>query len=408
MSNMVITCNEEAAEIFNIHTNPGHDTRRMAIIHIAMHDALNSIIQQYHRYAFQAILNPDASADAAVLEAAYRTIYWAIEDVIKYQDKLIAESLPGVEYSPGIKFDEIQCKRNILSWYTAQMGGIADGAAKSNGKIVGQQSANAIIVKRSNDKSDTVDILSKIPKDGTKDGEFRADYYSTPIAEKNKLIVNFDKVTNFVINSRPPFRQNPDYAKQSEWEKDLNEVKDLGTPDHVLGGLLNAKVEFWSNLKPHIVWNNFAKQIIQANTLDTWTTARVFALIHTAMADGAILLFEDIYKFMKWRPVTAIRLLLDPDWNYRKPIPRVPEYPTSFGIFGGAVGQLLENVFPGPISINLPTIPIINYTSIADALNDNKLATMYAGRNFRKTMEDSEKQGRLIGNYIYENEFLGV
>jgi hypothetical protein len=408
MSNMVIICNEKAAEIFNIHTNPGHDTRRLAIIHIAMHDALNSIVQQYDRYAFQVILNPDTSADAAVLEAAYHTMYWAIEDVIKYQAKLIAESLPGVEYSPGIKFDESQCKNNILGWYTAQMDGIADGVAKSNGKIVGQQSANAIIVKRSSDKSDTVDILSKIPKDGTKDGEFRVDYFSTPIAEKNKLIVNFDKVTNFVINNRPHFRQKPDYANQSDWETDLNEVNDLGTPDHLIDQQLNAKVEFWSNLKPHIVWNNIAKQIIQANNLDAWATARVFALIHTAMADGAILLFEDIYKFMKWRPITAIRLLLDPDWNHRKPIPRVPEYPTSFGIFGGSTGQILENVFPGPISINLPTIPIINYSSITDALNDNILATIYAGRNFRKTMVDSTRQGRLIGKYIYENEFLGV
>jgi len=406
MSNMVITCNEKAAEIFNIHTNPGHDTRRLAIIHIAMHDALNSITQNYGRYAYTAALSPNVSADAAVLEAGYQTMYWAIEDVIKYQVKLITESLPGVEYSPGIKFDEIKCKNNILGWYNMQMGGIADGAAKSNGKILGQQCANAIIVKRSSDKSDTVDILSKIPKDGTNDGDFRADYYSTPIAEKNKLIVNFDKVTNFVINNRPHFRQNPDYANQSDWEKDLNEVKDLGTPDHVLDSQLNAKVEFWSNLKPHIVWNNFAKQVIQANTIDAWTTARVFAVIHTAMADGAILLFDDIYRFKKWRPVTAIRILLDPDWNHRKPIPRVPEYPTSFGIFGGAAGQILEKVFPDPFSINLSTIPIINYTSITDALNDNTLATIYAGRNFRKTMVDSVKQGGLIGKYIYENEFL--
>src|SRR5678816_561741 len=93
MSNIVLDWNKMAAQILNVHTNPGHDTRRLAIIHIAIHDALNSVIEKNKRYALQTIPDSNASYQAAVSSAAFFALCWAISDINNYYDKLIQEGL---------------------------------------------------------------------------------------------------------------------------------------------------------------------------------------------------------------------------------------------------------------------------------------------------------------------------
>ena len=47
-----------------------HESRMMAMMHVAIHDALNAIDRRYQPYAFDAHA-PDASPDAAVAAAAH-------------------------------------------------------------------------------------------------------------------------------------------------------------------------------------------------------------------------------------------------------------------------------------------------------------------------------------------------
>ncbi|MFZ0160883.1 MAG: hypothetical protein WAL50_17770, partial [Kineosporiaceae bacterium] len=50
--------------------NPLHESRAYAMMHIAVHDALNAIDRRYEPYAYRGHADPHASADAAVAAAA--------------------------------------------------------------------------------------------------------------------------------------------------------------------------------------------------------------------------------------------------------------------------------------------------------------------------------------------------
>jgi len=53
-------------------------SRTLAIVHVAIHDALNSIDSRYERYAFKADVQTGASVDAAIAAAARDALVGAI------------------------------------------------------------------------------------------------------------------------------------------------------------------------------------------------------------------------------------------------------------------------------------------------------------------------------------------
>jgi hypothetical protein len=164
--------------------------------------------------------------------------------------------------------------------------------------------------------------------------------------------------------------------------------------------------------------------------MDAWRTARLFALVHTAMADGASSMLEAKFHFYYWRPETAIRVaddgnpntMSEPTWlpsiilrSLSDPAmnvytPGVPEYPSAFGVLGSITGQILQSFFGSDrISIDLtsPVAPgvTLHYNSISKAVNDNSISKIFSGWYFRKAAVDGEKQGRLIADYVFNNSF---
>src|SRR5215475_15976896 len=53
-------------------------SRTLAIVHVAIHDALNAIDSRYERYAFTGIAPQGASVDAAIASAAWNAIVGAV------------------------------------------------------------------------------------------------------------------------------------------------------------------------------------------------------------------------------------------------------------------------------------------------------------------------------------------
>ena len=135
------------------------------------------------------------------------------------------------------------------------------------------------------------------------------------------------------------------------------------------------------------------------------------------MADGAICMFEDLYHFYHWRPVTAINFnegghpITNAKWAPNKPTPRVPENPSFFGIASGVVETILHKILG---SYTIPAVQLSNgaltltYTNIKAAMKDNAETKIFCGWNFRTTVEKSLKQGQDIGKYVYENAFQNL
>jgi hypothetical protein len=233
--------------------------------------------------------------------------------------------------------------------------------------------------------------------------------------------------------SNDQFRpEGPNPVISTAYATDYNEVKDKGAR---LGSTRTVAEEtlakFWSENRPSIIWNNMARQIITTKKLDAWKTARLFALIHTVMADGMNAALEGAYHFYSWRPETAIHEgandnntatsanvswlpfvveapSVNPAANFVSP--PIPEYPTVYALYGGAFQKVFSSFFETDAinvditSFSLPGVAL-HYNSLAQAARDNSLGKIYSGWNFRKTVMDSEEMGRQIGAYIFTHQF---
>ena len=406
-NDMVMYWNEKAATILSVHTNPGADARLFAIIQIAVHDALNSIKPKYERYAlFER--EGHADADAAVASAAY----WAIKGL------------------------NIQKTFPIDTWYNESLATIPEGNEKESGKILGKSSAEAILARRVNDGLQQVITTSLLPADGDEPGEYRS---TLPVSNPALNLPHLRNIPNwgivmkpFILQSNYQFRPaGPYLVNTPEYTADYTEAKEKGA---MIGSTRTEEEDllnrFWADLRHHIVWNNFTRQIIATKNMDAWKTACLFALIHTAMADGASSMLEAKFHFYYWRPETAIRIAedgnpnttSDPTWlpsillrpnpnplmNFYTP--GVPEYPSGFGVLGGITGRICQLFFESDrisidiTSANLPGVTL-HYTSISNAVRDNSVSKIFSGWYFRKATSDGENMGMQIADYVFAHAF---
>lgn len=141
--------------------DPLHESRMYAMVHIAIHDALNAIDRRSRPYTFDSQAPAGASADAAVAAAAHDVLVALInQNPSIFPPECTAAGLASVEAD-----------------YTAALGAIADGQAKTQGIDVGQDAAAAILTLRANDKADGVNtpliVMDPPYVQGTAPGEWR-------------------------------------------------------------------------------------------------------------------------------------------------------------------------------------------------------------------------------------------
>jgi hypothetical protein len=117
--------------------DPFHESRMYAMMHIAIHAALNAIDRKYQPYAFDKA-NPGASPDAAVAAAAHDVLVPLIT------------GLPDLVKQPCIEAGVA----SVEAAYTEALAAIPDSPAKTQGITLGQQSAAAILVKRAKDHAE--------------------------------------------------------------------------------------------------------------------------------------------------------------------------------------------------------------------------------------------------------------
>jgi hypothetical protein len=186
----VLTWNENAGEAATAAciaplNDPFHESRMCAIMHIAIHDALNAIDRHSRPYAFDGPRQPGASPDAAVAAAA-RTVLVA----------LISQLPSELTSAPCIAAG----KASAESDYATALGLIPDRQAKTQGIALGEAAARAILARRATDGAVGPFLNFACPQD-TDPGE----YQCTPGTPFIAFEV-WENVTPFVLNDSSQFR----------------------------------------------------------------------------------------------------------------------------------------------------------------------------------------------------------
>jgi len=409
-NDMVMYWNEKAAIVLGAAMPQPSRTRYFAIIQIAVHDALNNIKPKYQRYALLNERTQFASPDAAVASAAY----WAIKGLNRQ----------------GFPID---------TWYDESLATIPDGESKELGKTLGKDAAEAIIANRANDGFTQTILTSTIPPNGVNPGEYRStvtavNWVPTQTLFGFRVLYNWGTVMKpYVIENNAQFRPAGPYAiNTNEYTEDFNEIKTKGART---GGIRSSDEEkiakFWSENRPSIIWNTFVRKALENKKIDAWKTARLFALMHVAMAESINSQFNAGYHFYSWRPETAIRLAAtdgnsntqaDAGWlSFLSESPTsvsgpVPGYPNGFAAYGGTTAEILRLFFNSDeTSIDITTTttnplvpepkPTFHFSSYSQAARDNSLGLVYSGWDFRKSALDGEEMGRRIATYVFNHSF---
>ena len=371
--------NEKAVSAgYAARATPGANARNIAMVHIAIFEALNSIEPRYMPYRSRLPAEPSASREAATAAAAHHILAHVYPDQAKEFDKIFEASLAA----------------------------IPEGQPKTDGLRVGEQAARAILLERDNDGANAPNTYRPYTAAGK--------YVPTEFP----VMSSWGGVRPFALKSGSQFRPAPPYALTSnQWAKDFNEVKKMGGKSgSARAGEQSEIARFWALTGPATT-NPVARQVLAAKGLDLLDSARLLALFSIASADAGVAIFDAKYKYNFWRPVTAIRngdidgnnlTERDSSWEPFIATPMHPEYPCAHCTFQSTAASVLQTFFgsdAASFKLTSTTAPGVtrSFGKLSDYVAEVVNARIYDGVHYRTSGEAGAAMGRKIGEYTVQN-----
>ena len=375
-------------------------TRTLAMVHGAIHDALNAIDRKYDAYYFEGPADATASPDAAVAAAAHTV-------------------LVGIVNSFGTPAQKGAALALGEQAYLASMARVTAVPARNHGVAVGRAAGAAMLTLRKDDG-----VSRDAPyTPGMGAGKWRPHPNpvpaNPPIANPDaalgylpSAVPGWANVTPFTLLSASQFwLPGPPALTSATYTRDFNEVKSVGGKVSTVRTADQTEIaRFW--FEGPGAWNTIARTVATSRRLDLRDSARVLALMNMAMADGYIAGWKIRYVYDQWRPVTAIRegdndgndaTAGDPTWDSHQNTPAVSDYPSTQSTFSGAAAVVLASVLGGDqasftFKSGKPFEGITrSFTSFSQAARESADSRVFAGIHFRSACEDGLSLGRKIG-----------
>jgi hypothetical protein len=416
------------SRVFGEQLGPGRAGKAMALVHLAMFEAVNAIDRSHRSYAQLDPAPAHSSPAAALAEAAYTML---VHLYPSQRATFEAARVAGLQMHPP-------------------------GRARDDGSTIGRLAAERLVEMRAFDGSERpeptygIDYLA-----GDAPGIWRQDPVSRhPLA----LGAHWPAVRPFVLSSATQFRCPPPPALDSaEYAEAFAEVYRLGgdgdttaterTTDQTQAGIFWAYDGLPSLCAPPRLYNQIAMQIATERGTGLVALARLLALVNLAMADAGIAIWESKYHYSFWRPITGIReadpntgpsglgdgnaaTIADPSFmplgapasNLTGPnfTPPFPAYPSGHAGFGGALFQLLRR-FYGTDAIPFTFVsdeyngitrdnsgvvrPLLprSFSSLSQAEEENGHSRVYLGIHWNFDKTAGITQGRVVADWVFEN-----
>ena len=236
----------------------------------------------------------------------------------------------------------------------------------------------------------------------------------TPPANASGATPQLATVTPFVLTRPSQFRIPPPLAlNDPEYLADLSEVREMGSLTSTTRSSEQTQVALFWALNTSLAWDRIAVQLSQARGLSLTENAHLFAVLNVSMVDAIIACWDSKYRYLSWRPVTAIRAGAapgDPDANWQPLLdsltgtPAHPEYPSAHSSFSGAAAFVLADFFGEntTFSVTSEILPgtTRSYTSFSEAIAEIADARVFGGIHLRSSCARGNLLGRAVADYV--------
>ncbi len=295
--------------------------RTLAVMQAAMHDALNAAHPVYRRWW-------PAGADEPVADGAAPEVAMA---------SAAAEVL--VVLHPDRKAETERAFASIMARYP-------DNASKAAGQMLGRAIGRAAAARRARDGIDEEHFFQGHDAPGS----WRPTPSLFATSRTNDIRPFLFSAVSDVPTLPPPALGAPQY------DRELAETLRLGglhsserTSEQTTDAL------FWAYQNSQRGFVDLAVRLLAEHRPPggVYTEARIMAQLTAALADSAILSWNEKARYSFWRPITAIRANgTDPTWTPLIETPPFPEYPSGHAtdcyVGAGVLDASLPNL-AGPI-----------------------------------------------------------
>lgn len=351
--------------------------RTQAIMHRAMHDALNAAAPRYARWAPPADDEPRAGGAAplvAMAAAAYQVLLARHpEHAGAEADGLFREALR--EEAPGPAVDAaIQLGASIA------LATVARHAAPT--------------------------ALPRPFPTGLEPGQWR------PTPPFNQIaLVGDDRPLLFGAASEADLRGPPPPGLDTgDYREAVEEVRRLG------GAVSAERTEeqraaayFWAYQSSQRGFVHVATALMAERPLPggAWDEARAMSQLTSALADSFVMAWQEKRHFAFWRPITAINqggpgVAADPRWEALIPTPPHPDYPSGHSADCSTGARVLEGVFGTAVEpFDYPAVGAQppasrRFNTFADAANECGDSRIWAGAHFRFASDEGLRIGTVV------------
>ncbi len=358
--------------------NSNLSSRIEAIESIAVYDAVNAIRHIGRPYLYAVAVKGNASPVAAAAAAAH--------DVLTH-------------YFPAQK-------ASFDSAFNAEINTKSNGSATTAGIEIGRASAAAIIEKRSQDGSDP-DISYPGPAHPGI-GEYRP----TPGAFKPGIDQQWGKVTPFLLLTDSQYRPGPPPAPGTDsFNRALAQVKLIGAEKSAVRTEDQTHIAQFYKQDAELTVNEALRLLAAGHNTSLEDNALIFLLTDIAEADARIAIWDAKYKYLFWRPVTALNADADGSvsnqYSQWKPListPPHPSYPCGHCGTVTAGFEVLKTFFGDSNLIVLHTTtpgePPRTIHSLGEGEGENEWSRDYGGIHYPFDNKASDRLGRQVADWV--------
>jgi membrane-associated phospholipid phosphatase len=365
-------------------TPPPLAARNMAMVHVAIYDAVNAVQPLCRPYGIKVRPPRQTSAEAAAAIAAHRVL---------------------VDLYPK------QAAR-FHALLHLSFASIPDGRSKAEGVALGQFLAEKVLAWRERDRSGRK--VRYTPPTGP------GMWQPTPPQYAAALLPQWPRVDCFAMRHGRQFRPpDPPALTSAAYTAGFHELQALGSKHSRARTPEQTEIAwFWADgdgtVTPPGHWNRIAQTVAQAHCLSLAENARLFALLNIALADAGILSWDCKYHYHFWRPIHGIRRAdmtgnpdteADPDWTPLITTPPFPSYTSGHSTFSAAAAAVLRMYF-GTDRIRFTstseTLPSVtrSFASFSAAAAEAGQSRIYGGIHWQFDNLEGLASGRALGEYV--------